>query len=65
MRADIAAAFVDDRSVEDFLAGVKDGIYPGPAVVRSQRNKKWRRQDLEAVDPRRGGAQPARLEDDL
>jgi hypothetical protein len=65
MRADMAAAFVDERSVEEFLANVKAGVWPRPAIVISQRNKKWRLEDLRKVDRGTGTAQPERLEDDL
>ena len=45
MRAQTAAAYVDETSVESFLRGV-GSIYPSPTNI-SGKGKRWLREDLD------------------
>lgn len=47
MRAETAAAYVDEVSVEAFLRGV-GSLYPQPVVV-SGKGKRWVREDLDGL----------------
>lgn len=59
MRADMAAAYVDEPSVEAFLRGVRAGVYPKP-TERPHKRAKWLRDSL-----RRAAIVEAEGEDDL
>lgn len=54
MRAETAAAYCDEPSVESFLSKVRNGGYPSP---RRQNNMlpKWHRAKLDAAIARRHG----------
>lgn len=54
MRAETAAAYCDEPSVEAFLAKVGRGLYP-PAARFKGALPKWHRSKLEAVIARRHG----------
>ena len=54
MRAEMAAAYCDEPSVEAFKAKVAKGVYPQP--IRSKGSlPKWHRQKLSAAIARRHG----------
>ena len=57
MRAETAAAYCDERSVEAFLRSVGT-IYPEPVKV-SGKEARWLREDLDAAIERLAGKQPA------
>lgn len=51
MRAETAAAYVDEKSVESFLAAVGTGrkkLYPEPRIIVGK-GKRWLREDLDAA----------------
>ena len=54
MRAETAAAFCDEPSVEAFLSKVKGGVYPSPSRQRGMLPK-WHRRKLEEAIARRHG----------
>jgi len=54
MRAETAAAYCDEPSVEAFLAKVKCGLYPGPCRRRGMLPK-WHRSKLDEAIARRHG----------
>jgi hypothetical protein len=57
MRAETAAAYCDEPSVQAFLAKVSKGLYPQP--IRSKGSlPKWHRHKLDAAIGRRHGLQP-------
>jgi hypothetical protein len=61
MRAETAAAYCDEPSVQAFLAKVAKGIYPPP--IRSKGSlPKWHRLKLDSAIARRHGLQPERPE---
>jgi hypothetical protein len=56
MRAERAAAYCDEPSVEAFLAKVQKGIYPKPIRCKGSLAK-WHRHRLDASIARRHGLQ--------
>ena len=56
MRAETAAAYCDEPSVEAFLSKVSKGIYPPPARDKGFLPK-WHRSKLDAAIARRHGLQ--------
>ena len=56
MRAETAAAYCDEPSVEAFLSKVARGIYPPPARTKGSLPK-WHRTKLDAAIARRHGLQ--------
>ena len=56
MRAETAAAYVDEKSVEAFLRRVPT-VYPAPISVPG-RGKLWRRDDLDLIVDRMGQFTP-------
>jgi hypothetical protein len=54
MRADRAAAYCDEPSVEAFLAKVSRGVYPSPRREKGS-HPKWHRHKLDAAIARRHG----------
>jgi len=66
MRADMAAAYLDERNDRAFHNGVRRGIYP-PPIDPNQRPQKWRRTDLEKVAARNPDNQNSQinLDDEL
>jgi hypothetical protein len=56
MRAETAAAYCDEPSVESFLAKVGRGIYPVPSRTKGALPK-WHRSKLEAAIAQRHGLQ--------
>jgi hypothetical protein len=64
MRAETAAAYCDEPSVDAFLAKVSKGIYPAPMRCMGSLPK-WHRLKFDAVIARRHGLQPdhAEIED--
>ena len=61
MRAETAAAYCDEPSVDAFLAKVAKGIYPRP--MRSKGSlPKWHRQKLDTAIAHRHGLQVAASE---
>jgi hypothetical protein len=54
MRAETAAAYCDEPSVESFLAKVAKGIYPPPTRCKGSLPK-WHRLKLDAVIAKRHG----------
>jgi hypothetical protein len=56
MRAEKAAAYCDEPSVEAFLAKVSKGIYPDPMRCKGSLPK-WHRHKLDASIARRHGLQ--------
>lgn len=54
MRAETAAAYCDEPSVEAFLSKVKHRVYPGPCRQRGILPK-WHRAKLDAAIARRHG----------
>jgi hypothetical protein len=61
MRAERAAAYCDEPSVEAFLAKVSKGIYPDPMRCKGSLPK-WHRYKLDASIARRHGLQHDRPE---
>jgi hypothetical protein len=61
MRAETAAAYCDEPSVEAFLAKEKRGIYPSPIRCKGSLPK-WHRLKLDSAIARRHGLQPERPE---
>jgi hypothetical protein len=61
MRAETAAAYCDEPSVEAFLAKVKLGIYPQPMRCKGSLPK-WHRHKLDAAISRRHGLSHSQLE---
>jgi hypothetical protein len=61
MRAERAAAYCDEPSVEAFLAKVSRGLYPGPTREKGSLPK-WHRYKLDASIARRHGLQHDRPE---
>jgi len=61
MRAETAAAYCDEPSVEAFLAKVQKGIYPDPVRCKGSLPK-WHRDKLDASIARRHGLQTGRPE---
>jgi len=47
MRAEMAAAYVGERFIEDFLERVKSGKYPEPYCIESQKRRFWLKSDLD------------------
>jgi len=56
MRAETAAAYCDEPSVESFLSKTKRGIYPNPCQQRGMLPK-WHRIKLDEAIARRHGLQ--------
>jgi hypothetical protein len=56
MRAETAAAYCDEPSVESFLAKAAKGFYPPPARTKGALPK-WHRSKLEAAIAQRHGLQ--------
>jgi hypothetical protein len=56
MRAETAAAYCDEPSVEAFLSKVAEGVYPPPARTKGSLPK-WHRTKLDAVIAQRHGLQ--------
>jgi hypothetical protein len=56
MRAEHAAAYCDEPSVESFLSKVAKGIYPQPARTKGALPK-WHRSKLDAAIAQRHGLQ--------
>lgn len=54
MRAETAAAYCDEPSVEAFLAKVKSGVYPSPCRQRGMLPK-WHKAKLDQAVERRHG----------
>ena len=54
MRAETAAAYADEPSVEAFLSKVDKGVYPTPARFPGMQPK-WSRRKLDAAISRRHG----------
>jgi hypothetical protein len=54
MRAETAAAYCDEPSVDSFLAKVTKGIYPAPVRCKGAQPK-WHRAKLDAAIARRHG----------
>jgi hypothetical protein len=54
MRAETAAAYCDEPSVDSFLAKVAKGIYPQPTRTKGALPK-WHRAKLDAAIARRHG----------
>lgn len=48
MRADMAAAYLDESDRTAFLRKVRGGIYPGPVRFQGCRLR-WRKSDLDAT----------------
>ncbi len=48
MRAETAAAYLDEVSVEAFLRSVRQGLYPAPVAVPGK-GKRWMIEDLDAA----------------
>jgi hypothetical protein len=48
MRAETAAAYLDEVSVDAFLRSVRDGLYPKP-VEAPGKGTRWLRDDLDAA----------------
>jgi hypothetical protein len=61
MRAERAAAYCDEPSVEAFLAKVSRGVYPRPRREKGSLPK-WHRRKLEAAIARRHGLLHDQLE---
>jgi len=61
MRAETAAAYCDEPSVDAFLAKVAKGIYPQPIRCKGSLPK-WHRHKLDAVIARRHGLQSSQAE---
>jgi hypothetical protein len=56
MRAETAAAYCDEPSVEAFLSKVARGIYPSPTRIKGALPK-WHRSKLDAAIAQRHGLQ--------
>jgi hypothetical protein len=54
MRAETAAAYTDEPSVEAFLSKVKLGLYPSP-TRKPRMQPKWHRRKLDQAIARRHG----------
>jgi hypothetical protein len=61
MRAETAAAYCDEPSVEAFLSKVGKGIYPTPMRCKGSLPK-WHRLKLDSAIARRHGLQPVQFE---
>jgi hypothetical protein len=61
MRAETAAAYCDEPSVEAFLAKVAKGIYPPPIRCKGSLPK-WHRLKLDTAIAKRHGLQPGHAE---
>jgi hypothetical protein len=64
MRAETAAQFVDELSVNRFLEKVKRGEYP-PPIKRKGSKPKWHRYKLEQALARKHGIRSEPIEDVL
>jgi len=63
MRAETAAAYLDEVSVRSFLRKVGE-VYPGPAAGKG-RNRRWDREDLDKYPTAQHQGDGASLADDL
>ena len=64
MRAETAAAYCDEPSVEAFLAKVQKGLYTQPTEFPGSRPK-WHRTKLDCDIARRHGLLPPTIAEDL